>query len=418
MNSTEIDGSENSALIGVTTNETTTYSQISLQHLLWLISLLISIVLSIVALWLVATIGFYGFKTGKFYSKKQSSCSECTMLRIMFSGAIFILPRLATTNILVWFGWESSLSQNQGCEIVIDISYVFYFLSLLHVGLFLWFRQRYLYLQPSLQRLYSMFIKVLSWGCITLIFLSGIGFVLYMTIPQMFQASSNGCVKIKEDKRLVNYLLAGMLVLSEFVLIFLFIYPLYRHRRPHWISFFIKAESKNSPQSEVSVSKSTAISTVSVSKCNRDIMKSSNAYPLSPMLDHKDKSDHKTISNPTMTIERAKKSRSAKTGKKILSVMQRSVICACVCMISDVLAFVVVSLALPKRTVRSFRHMFYDINLVVNVLSLMFSFESYKKIFFAFFIGKSSSSKSFSPLSFGTSGNKTSETTVRMSSNH
>ena len=416
MNFTEINTTENPLQVMVTINETNTYSRMSLQHLLWLISLLISIVLSIVGLWLAATIGFYGFTTGKFYSKKQSSHSECTMLRIMFSGAIFILPRLATTNILVWFGWGSSLSQNQGCEIVIDISVIFYFLCLMHVGLFLWFRQRYLYLQPSLQRLYSMFIKVLSWGCIALIFLSGIGFVLYMTIPQMFQASSNGCVPFREDKQLVYYLLASVLVLAEFVLIFLFIYPLYRHRRVHGTTSFSKTESNNYPQSDVSVSKSTTMLTAS--ECNRDMINLKHDYPSLPVLHHINKSQPKTISKPSKTIVRAKKLPSTKTGKKILRVIQRSVISACVCVISDILAFAVVSLFLPKGTLRSFRNIFYDINIIVNVLSLAFSFENYKKIFLALLIRKNPSSKSFFSPSSGVSGNQDSRTTPANSSNH
>ena len=156
-----------------------------------------------------------------------------------------------------------------------------------------------------------MFIKVLSWGCITFLFLSGIGFVLYLTIPQTFQASSNGCVPIKEDKQLVYYLLASVLVLAEFVLIFLFIYPLYRHCRVHGTASFSNAKSNNSSQSEVSVSKSTAISTAS--KCNRHIMKSKHNTSSLPVLHHINKSQPKTISKSSKTIVRAKKLRSIKT---------------------------------------------------------------------------------------------------------
>ena len=413
MNFTEINTTENFVLIRITKNETTTYSQITLQDMLWLSSILINILLSIVGLWLVATIGFYGFRTGKFYSKKKSSRSECLLMRIMFSGAIFILPRLVTSNILVWFGWGSSLSQDQGCEILIDISIVAYFLSLLHVGLFLWFKQRYLYLQPSLQRLYSVFIKALSWGSIALILLTGIGFVLYLTIPQTSQASSNGCVTIYEEERLVYYLLASMLVLAEFLFIFLFIYPLYRHRRSHWITFFIKPESQNSLQSAISVSESIAMSTDSFSEFNRDIIKLKHDHRYSPVLHRKDKLRRKTTSNIPKTNEREKKSRSAKTGKKILGLMRRSIVSVCVCMISDVFAFAVVSLVLPKDTVLSFVNVFYDINLIVNVLSLVFSFQNYKKIFFAFFIGKSSSSKNISTIS----GNEDLRTTPSIISN-
>ena len=112
----------------------------------------------------------------------------------MFSGAIFISSRLVTSNILVWFGWGSSLSQDVGCEILIDVSFVFYFLCFLHVGLFLWLRQRHLYtsMKPLLQRLYTVLIKTLSWICIVFIFLFGIAALIYIynntsTLPSIIK---------------------------------------------------------------------------------------------------------------------------------------------------------------------------------------------------------------------------------------
>ena len=353
--------------------------------------------LFIVGLWLVATIGFYGFTTGKFYSKKKSSHSECIMLRIMFSGTIFFLPCLVTSNSFVWFGWGSSLPQDLGCEIVFDIYNVFYSLCFLHVGLFLWLRQRYLYLKPLLQRQYSVFIKTLSWICIVFIFLYGIAAVFLITIvPQNVQASSYGCVRIFNDKRSSNYIVTGIAVLAEFVLVFLFIYPLYSHHSSQGTILFNKIESITSAKSKVSVSESIAMSTASVSKCNRYTMKSEHDHPSLAVLYHKDKSQPKTISNPSKADKRAKNLTNIKTKKKIVGVMQRSVISACVCTISDVLAFAVVPYILPNSTWFSFRHVFYNINLIVNILSLVFTFGNYKKIFLALLIEKNSSSQRFS----------------------
>ena len=397
MNFNEINTTENPVLMVLTTNETINYSKMSFQYVLWLISLISSIVLSIVGLWLVATIGFYGFTTGKFYSKKKSSHSECIMLRIIFSGTIFILPCLVTSNSFVWFGWGSSLSQDLGCEIVIDIYNVFYSLCFLHVFLFLWLRQRYLYLKPLLQRQYTVFIKTLSWICIVFIFLYGIAHIFLITImPQNVQASSYGCVRIFNDKRSGNYVVTGIVVLAEFVLICLFVYPLYRHRSSHGTILFSKIESITSAKSKVFVSKSIAMSTASVPECNRYTMKSEHTYPSLAVLHHKDKSQPKTILNPSKVDKRAKNLTNIKTKNKIVGVMQRSVISACVCTISDVLVFAVVPYILPNSTVLSFRNVFYDINLIVNILSLVFTFGNYKKIFLALLIGKNSSSKRFS----------------------
>ena len=396
MNFTEINTTENAVLMVLTTNETINYSQMSLQHVLWLISLMSSIILSIVGLWLVATIGFYGFKTGKFYSKKKSTHSDCIMLRIMFSGTIFSLPRLVISNILVWFGWGSSPSQDLGCEIVNDVSLVFSSLCFLHVFLFLWLRQRYLYLKPLLQRQYSVFIKTLSWGCMVFMILYGIAAVFYMIIPQSFQASLNGCVRIYNDNRSGYYILASFLVLAEFVLICLFVYPLYRHRSSHGTILFSKIESITSAKSKVFVSESIAMSTASVSQCNRYTMKSEHTYPSLAVLHHKNKSQPKTILNPSKADKRAKNLTNIKTKKKIVGVMQRSVMSACVCAISDILTFAVVPYILPNSTVLSFRNIFYDINLIANILSLVFTFGNYKKIFLALLVGKNSSSKNVS----------------------
>ena len=106
-----------------------------------------------------------------------------------------------------------------------------------------------------------------------------------------------------------------MLVLAEFIFIFLFIYPLYRHRRLHWITFFIKPESKNFLQSAISVSESIAMSIDSFSEFNRDIIKLKHDHRYSPVLHRKDKLRRKTTSNHLKNMK-GRRSRGTQKQKK------------------------------------------------------------------------------------------------------
>ena len=55
-------------------------------------------------------------------------------------------------------------------------------------------------------------------------------------------------------------------------------------------------------------------------------------------------------------------------------------ICAFACICSDVCAFIVVMLFVPKTVPKCVNMMLYDLSLVVNVYSVMFSFQDCKEI--------------------------------------
>ena len=324
---------------------------------LWLASFIINIFIMIISLWLAASIAVYGFTTGKFRPNKRTSLSEDLLMRLAFVIAILLFPRILTTHVLLWVGFEPGPDSDRTCEQLIDASVFVYNLALFPIGVFLWLRQRFLYLQPSLVSLYTTPIKILSWGCILFLFFSGIGIVLLLMIPTEFEASGNGCRGSDgvDRHKIVRYILTAVLVIDELSLLFLFINPLYRHRQPLFLSSTSRKDKGFSSRADYSTNDVTQQSSVSVPSPNKP--------PKSKQCNRK---------NNTPSV---------RTSKRIYRAMRISVICASTCILTDMLSFTLVTFFLPSDTLRSFRNSLHDINLLINFFSIIFCFESYKKIF-------------------------------------
>jgi len=325
---------------------------------LWIISLCINLILIVMSLWMTASIVAYGIISGKFYRNKRTRLSENLLLKLAFIMAILLFPRILTSQALLWIGYNPDPDSDRSCEQLIDASVIVFYVALFPVGLFLWLRQRSLYLQPSLITLYSTPIMILSWGSILFLFFSGIGICLVLTISTDFESSWNGC-RNKEGvdrQKVVHNVLTAILVMGELTLLLLFIYPLYRHRQTQPFSNFnSKGKPCNSYADESSIDDVTLQSPVS-----------------SP-----------PSSKQQSTKQNCRKSniRSVRTSKRIYRAMRISVLCASTCILSDLLSFTLITLTLPTNTLRSFRNTLYDINLLINFLSIIFCFENYRRIF-------------------------------------
>ena len=219
------------------TNETDTL-QTPFQCELWSISLVINFSLLSVGVWMIVNIGIYGIRSKKFRRNKKKTLSEHLMLKVLFVTAILMIPRFLTTQALLWVGYEPRTDDGQ-CNLLNHFTVGLHWLGFFPVGLFLWLRQRSLYLQPSLIRLYTKPLQVLSWGCIIFVFFSGMCVTLGLIIMSHYEASENGCREIEnshQHQANVHYCLAAILVISELTLLALFIYPLKRHHKSAFTS--------------------------------------------------------------------------------------------------------------------------------------------------------------------------------------
>ena len=327
---------------------------------LWLASFCINIFIMIISLWLAASIAVYGCTTGKFRPNKRTRLSEDLLMRLAFVIAILLFPRITTTHALLWFGFEPGPDSDRTCEQLIDASVFVYNLALFPIGVFLWLRQRSLYLQPSLRSLYTTPLKILSWGSILFLFCSGIGLMFLLMIPTEFEASGNGCRGSDgvDPHKNVLYVLTAVIVVGELSILFLFIYPLYRHRQPQFLSSTSKEDKGFSSRADYSNNDVTLQTSVSVPSPNKP-----------------------QNSKQCNRKNNARSARMSKTSKRVYRTMRISVMCASTCILSDLLSFTLVTFFLPPDTLRSFRDSLHDINLLINFVSIIFCFESYKKIF-------------------------------------
>ena len=355
------------------------------QSTLWVASLSINILLTILAIWLAATISIYGQKSGKFQRKRKSDYSGGTILKLALLASLVVIPRLATTNIILWVGFDVGKVEDYNCEIAVDVSIVVYYIALYPAYIFLWMRQRSLFQQPSLQRLYNVFVKIISWGCLFFLIGAGSGVLLIFILPLSYRSSPDGCIlrDEEEDNVVAFYAVSVVLVVGQLTLLGLFIYPLHRHRHVQVVA--------SSTRKKTSISRISSFKTTR--RSNRKSEKQvSPCYKLpcpqlsaSPEI-NKDKKAHVKLENESVIRSKttklaAKRKSSVKTTARLLGVMRRSVVCAVVCIASDLASSAIVGFMLPKETAKSFTNTVYDINLMVNVLSLIFSFDTYNKIF-------------------------------------
>ena len=355
------------------TNETDS-SQTPFQYELWLISLVMNFTLLSIGAWMVANIGIYGIRSKKFRRNKKKTLSEHFILKVLFVTAILMIPRFLTTQALLWVGYEPRTDDGQ-CNLLNHFTVGLHWLGFFPVGLFWWLRQRSLYLQPSLIRLYTKPLQVLSWGCIIFVFFSGMCVTLGLIIMSHYEASENGCQEFEDSHRHqanVNYCLAAALVISELTLLALFIYPLKRH---HKSAFTSKQPVCRVQTVEVNSAEFYFSSGDKIYRSSADKSTSSSGeqFNYSVFSTYKKKSNN----SGNHDFSRA---RSCKTKKRIARVMRRSVLCASVCIVSDLLSFSVIMFFLPFNLVRSFRNSLHDLNLIINLVALLVTFEKYEYI--------------------------------------
>ena len=203
------------------------------------------------------------------------------------------------------------------CEIAKDLSVGCFFASVLPAYFFLWKRQRIMYAQPSLKRLNTRTVNVLSYLAIGLLSVGGFGTCVLFILPFDSRISAIGCVdRESESNNELPYLLAAVVMISSQLIIFaLFVHPLRLHK-------------KNS---------------VVVNRASSDVGKRLKRANV--------------LATTSMTI----------------------------CTGSDLFSLVLRAAVLPELVPLDFVNAIYDLSLVVNILSVMLSFEDYRDIMFGIF---------------------------------
>jgi len=401
---------------GLFTNTSTTEANPKPTNLIWIASQVLNSLLILCGLWISLSFLFHAKATGKWKRKKRKDFSGGKVLNFAVASTVLLLPRLFATQAVILVGFWHNPDSNQLCEIAMDLSIALYYVALLPVYTYLWLRQNALYAQPSITRLRTKIVCAVSWGSYIFLLLSGLGIIVLFVLPTAYMSSQDGCVLRPDEKNNVFpfYIMLSVQMIGQFTLLGLFVHPLIKHRKVQTNMLTLRGDScpsfadaskhsdlqKNICNSTLSQAVSETQrreSTVSATSAEEQqqrpakqqacrsksesswvkkrtlqttqVRHSLNAAKLKLSLSaNKALRDRQSTSSPALCM--------AKNRNRVLHVIRRSVLCAAMCMTSDLFSMAIVNFLLDKDTPKSMTNTVYDIGLLVNVFSVLVSFEN------------------------------------------
>lgn len=180
----------------------------------------INIALLVIVTWLLFNLIAYGIKTGRFRKKAQSSSLNSGMIYIACVLAVLcFLFRLIVTVM-------THVARRQGkteCEIFGDMSTFGYGLSLYAIYMFLWLRQRLIYVHPFVRSKVNV---VMNWiSRLYVVFLTAVAVALMCVflIPKTYFQTQNWCYENRPVE--TSYILGGTFFVAQALMLWLCIYP-------------------------------------------------------------------------------------------------------------------------------------------------------------------------------------------------
>ena len=196
----------------------------------WIIPVVLNFTLITLSTWVLVSLIFYGIKTKKWTRKKTSSADMLNVgpiyTTVVFCAAFCFLHQIINLVYLnVGFG-KSSPSHDELCDMLADTAVSLYFLIILCVNLFYWFRQRIFFENEMLKVSYSKSVKVLSFLSIFVLVAGGLAVLVINNVPNNRAASFNGCTfKPEESLRVVYWVpIVAITIVGQIVLLGLLAY--------------------------------------------------------------------------------------------------------------------------------------------------------------------------------------------------
>lgn len=180
----------------------------------------INIALIVIVSWLLLNLIAYGIKTGRFRKKAQSSSLNSGIIYVACVLTIFcLLPRLIFIAI-------THVARRQGvfdCETFGDIATSGYGISLYAIYMFLWLRQRVIYVHPFVKEKVSV---AMSWfSRIYVVFLTAVTVTLMCVflIQKSYFINHNWCYEDRPAE--TSYIIGATFFIAQALMLYLCIYP-------------------------------------------------------------------------------------------------------------------------------------------------------------------------------------------------
>nr|XP_018673399.1 uncharacterized protein LOC108951117 [Ciona intestinalis]XP_026689683.1 uncharacterized protein LOC108951117 [Ciona intestinalis] len=335
----------------------------------WIVPTIINALLILLALWITFSVTHYGIKTDKWCTtakRKSQQLSAGVIYSSVVLCAVMTILRYVTS--FATFHLGIGEGKDYECEIISDMSFAMYCLVTACVYLFLWLRQRTFYANKMLNVSYNRFLRFVSASSFLVIFFSGLGAIVVTLTPVSYPSSARGCT-YKPSFNIVETIgwavSVALLVLSQLVLIALFVYPLMRHRKMQEASAW-SGSPKDRNENVDDQNKERSIVTVD-GQC--DVTSTTDA-PVSSSSPKKKVSERRVSRH----AKQSNRPYSLKLQRKIMRIMLRTIIFSVLSIVSDIWWLVFSTYILNTSGPRRWSTTAYDINVMFNLLSVICSF--------------------------------------------
>lgn len=281
----------------------------------------LNICMILFTVWLMASMIKYGILKNKWNTKRKGG----KLYMACFAAPSFALLRYIIDN--VRFYVTTIPNALNYCEVFSDVSDIIFAFAIYAVYYFLWLRQRAIYAHPIMSGVSKSRIATISWSLISFVTITSIVMTCAFVIPQIQTPKSYGCVELEPEcgswGALKTYVLGGFTGIWQMTLLAMFIYPMQRNRQ-------------------------------------------------------------RAAKNPT-SIHRASTRNGKSKGNNIMIVIRRSLIFAMVAVCSDSASALLGMNLIPWYYPSIIRHTVYDLNLFINVLSILSTYGKNKVILMSIF---------------------------------
>ena len=331
----------------------------------WIFPVSTSLLLMVVALWLLMSLIHYAVKTRKCFFNGRSSSRE-----ILNSGFIYVsvivcalmcLFRFSVSVAFMNVGYEEG--DREICNHLADAAYSAYASVMLSRAMFLWFRQRAFFSNKMLNVSYNKVVKFFSFSSIFIIVVYGTTVSIHAMIPQDYQSSANGCVYQPNHKLQAGYWVPALvgIALMNVMLLGLFLYAIIHVRFAEHKRKQVIKKDKQQDQNRM-CNKKTLPGTGDIFNGSQKARRRRSSY---------------MFKKRTLSF--------IKTRNKIKKILQHTFLFAIISFGSDIFSQVFSNMIIKANDHRRFSFLIFDTNAMVYLLFIIFSFDDFHKIIFSFF---------------------------------
>ena len=346
----------------------------------WIIPVVLNIFLMIFSTWIFVCLIHYGIKTKKWKKDPMTKSIDHLSGGLVYSSAVACSVISLVENIFTQISYHVGFRGENAivCKIVNDLQFSAYLLVIFFNFVFLWNRQRMFYVNKILNANYAKSVRAVSAFSLALIIAGGCLVIALHIVNHSYVSSPGGCVYIPASQTVVIMSLAlsaVVVITAELILLSLLIHPLklilgkkdFWHQSWSWCS----SQSKPHPNQFKEVT-STSICTVTTSA----VQSQQKNIPQSTSINAK-RNQSPRFKSFTLT------SHQKMTKSKVKTIMIRTLVFGTLTIFTDV--FLIIIYATPlldfhQPSHRRISSAFDDVNVLINLLFVIFSFSSHKRI--------------------------------------